>query len=217
MNYSVIVLAAGRGSRTNLDYNKVFYTFENGQTVLNKSLSVFLSDEDCKQVVLVCADYEKDYVTENYLYDSRIQVVTGGQTRQDSVYNGLQIVDQDYVMIHDGARPFVEKKWILDLKHSLETEEEDACLLMVPSVDTTKIVVDGYVKESLERKLVYHAQTPQCFKTDLIKECHQLARNKQVQATDDAQLVEWFSKVRVKVVLSSFTNKKITLPEDLKG
>ena len=182
MNYSVIVLAAGRGSRTNLDYNKVFYTFENGQTVLNKSLSVFLSDEDCKQVVLVCADYEKDYVTENYLYDSRIQV---------------------------------EKKWILDLKHSLETE--DACLLMVPSVDTTKIVVDGYVKESLERKLVYHAQTPQCFKTDLIKECHQLARNKQVQATDDAQLVEWFSKARVKVVLSSFTNKKITLPEDLKG
>ncbi len=215
MNYSVIVLAAGRGSRTNLDYNKVFYTFENGQTVLNKSLSVFLSDEDCKQVVLVCADYEKDYVTENYLYDSRIQVVTGGQTRQDSVYNGLQVVNQDYVMIHDGARPFVEEKWISGLKHTLETES--ACLLMVPSVDTTKIVVDGYVKESLERKLVYHAQTPQCFKTGLIKECHQLARNKQVQATDDAQLVEWFSDVKVKVVLSSFTNKKITLPEDLKG
>ena len=198
MNYSVIVLAAGRGSRTNLDYNKVFYTFENGQTVLNKSLSVFLSDDDCKQVVLVCADYEKDYVTEKYLYDSRIQ-----------------IVNQDYVMIHDGARPFVEKKWIFDLKQTLETE--DACLLMVPSVDTTKIVVDGYVKESLERKLVYHAQTPQCFKTDLIKECHQIARNKQVEATDDAQLVEWFADVKVKVVLSSFTNKKITLPEDLKG
>ena len=106
MNYSVIVLAAGRGSRTNLDYNKVFYTFENGQTVLNKSLSVFLSDDECKQVVLVCADYEKDYVNEHYTYDSRIQVVTGGKTRQDSVYNGLQVVDQDYVMIHDGARPF---------------------------------------------------------------------------------------------------------------
>ena len=215
MNYSVIVLAAGRGSRTNLDYNKVFYTFENGQTVLNKSLSVFLSDDDCKQVVLVCADYEKDYVTEKYRYDSRIQIVTGGKTRQDSVYNGLQVVNQDYVMIHDGARPFVDQEWIVTLKQTLETE--DACLLMVPSVDTTKIVVDGYVKESLERKLVYHAQTPQCFKTDLIKECHQLARNKQVEATDDAQLVEWFSKTRVKVVLSSFTNKKITLPEDLKG
>ena len=91
MNYSVIVLAAGRGSRTNLDYNKVFYTFENGQTVLNKSLSVFLSDDDCKQVVLVCADYEKDYVTEKYRYDSRIQIVTGGKTRQDSVYNGYRL------------------------------------------------------------------------------------------------------------------------------
>ena len=88
MNYSVIVLAAGRGSRTNLDYNKVFYTFENGQTVLNKSLSVFLSDEDCKQVVLVCADYEKEYVSEHYSYDTRIQIVQGGKTRQDSVYNG---------------------------------------------------------------------------------------------------------------------------------
>lgn len=215
MNYSVIILAAGRGSRTNLDYNKVFYTFENGQTVLDKSLSVFLSDEDCKQVVLVCADYEKEYVSEHYSYDTRIQIVQGGKTRQDSVYNGLQVVNQDYVMIHDGARPFVEKKWISDLKYTLETES--ACLLMVPSVDTTKIVVDGYVKESLERKLVYHAQTPQCFKTGLIKECHQLAKNKQVQATDDAQLVEWFSDVKVKVVLSSFTNKKITLPEDLKG
>lgn len=118
--------------------------------VLNKSLSVFLSDEDCKQVVLVCADYEKDYVTENYLYDSRIQVVTGGQTRQDSVYNGLQIVDQDYVMIHDGARPFVEKKWILDLKHSLETE--DACLLMVPSVDTNKDCCGWLCKGIIRKK-----------------------------------------------------------------
>lgn len=215
MNYSVIILAAGKGSRTNLDYNKVFYTFENGQTVLDKSLSVFLSDADCKQVVLVCAEYEKEYVKENYSYDSRIQIISGGATRQDSVYNGLQVVCEDYVMIHDGARPFVQKEWVENLKHALETEE--ACLLMVPSVDTTKIVVDGYVKESLERKLVYHAQTPQCFKTDLIRKCHACAKVKNVQATDDAQLVEWFSKVPVKVVLSSFTNKKITLPEDLEG
>lgn len=215
MNYSVIILAAGKGSRTNLDYNKVFYTFEDGQSVLTKSLSVFLSDDQCKQVVVVCADYEKEYVLENYTYDSRIQVVTGGSTRQDSVFNGLQVIDQDYVMIHDGARPFVKKEWICALKKTLETE--DACLLMVASVDTTKIVVDGYVKESLERKLVYHAQTPQCFKTKLIQKCHALAKEKHVQATDDAQLVEWYSDVPVKVVLSSFTNKKITLPEDLKG
>ena len=53
-------------------------------------------------------------MNEHYTYDSTIQVVTGGQTRQDSVYNGLQVVDQDYVMIHDGARPFVEKNWIFD-------------------------------------------------------------------------------------------------------
>lgn len=215
MNYSAIVLAAGKGSRTNLDYNKVFYAFENGQTVLHKSLSVFLSDKECQQVILVCADYEKEYVKETYALDARIEIVTGGKTRQESVYNGLQKVNQAYVMIHDGARPFVKEEWIQELKKTLEKEE--ACLLMVPSVDTTKIVVDGYVKETLERKQVYHAQTPQCFKTNVIKECHEIAKEKQVQATDDAQLVEWYGHSPVKVVLSSFTNKKITLPEDLKG
>ena len=137
--------------------------------------------------------------------------------RKDVLMRSLTALRSELKDFERGRKNRVEplREWIFDLKQTLETES--ACLLMVPSVDTTKIVVDGYVKESLERKLVYHAQTPQCFKTDLIKECHKLARDKQVQATDDAQLVEWFSDTKVKVVLSSFTNKKITLPEDLKG
>ena len=213
MNYSAIILAAGKGSRTNLNYNKVFYKFEDGKSVLNQSLSFFIQDEDCKQIVVTCAEHEKEYMIQNYQCDARIEIVVGGATRQESVYNALQICDQDYVMIHDGARPYLEVKWIQDLKNALE--QYDACLLMVPSVDTMKIVEDGFVKETLERKLVYHAQTPQCFKTNLIKECHAKAKGK--QATDDAQLVEWYSDVKIKAVLSSFTNKKITLPEDLKG
>lgn len=86
---------------------------------------------------------------------------------------------------------------------------------MVPSVDTTKIVVDGFVQETLKRETIYHAQTPQAFKTSLIRMCHEKGMNQ--QATDDAQLVEWYSNEKIKVVLSSFTNKKITLPEDLQG
>lgn len=65
MNYSTILLAAGKGSRTNLEYNKVFYTFSDGMCVLEKSMSFFLKDEDCKQIILVCAEYEKDEVEKN--------------------------------------------------------------------------------------------------------------------------------------------------------
>lgn len=213
MNYSTIILAAGKGSRTNLDYNKVFYTFQDGQTVLNKSMSFFLKDEECRQIILVCAEYEKAEVEQKYKIDNRVKVVIGGKTRQESVYHGLQIVNQDYVMIHDGARPYLQKEWIEGLKKELETYS--ACLLMVPSVDTTKVVVDGFVQDTLNRETIYHAQTPQAFKTDLIKACHEKGKGK--LATDDAQLVEWYSKEKIKVVLSSFTNKKITLPEDLQG
>lgn len=212
MKYTICLLAAGKGSRTQLEYNKVFYRFKNGQTVLEKSLNLFLADEDCAQIILVCAEYEKDKFLA-FLKDKRVEIVVGGNTRQQSVYNSLQHVKSDYVFIHDGARPFISDEQIASLKSTLETE--DACLLMVPSVDTTKIVEDGYVKETLIRSCVYNAQTPQCFKTDLIKKCHEQAKIDQKEATDDAQLVEWYSDIPIKMVLGDVSNKKITYPTDL--
>jgi ribonuclease Y len=109
----------------------------------------------------------------------------------------------------------VKQQQIEDLKKTLEVE--DACLLMVPSTDTSKIVEDGYVKETLIRSTVYNAQTPQCFKTDLIKKCYQKGKEEKKEATDDAQLVEWYSDVPVKAVLSDPSNIKITHPTDLKN
>ena len=86
---------------------------------------------------------------------------------------------------------------------------------MVPTVDTPKIVDDGYVTETIQRDRVYRAQTPQCFKTELIRQCHQQAQEQGFVATDDAQLVERFSQVPIKVVLGDEDNIKITLPQDL--
>ena len=213
MKYSVCLLAAGKGSRTHLEYNKVFYKLENGLTVLDTCLSVFLSDSDCQQIILVCAKQEKETVEQIYKDNSRIQVVEGGATRQDSVSNGLDYVTSEYVFIHDGARPYIQSEQIEDLKRTLETE--DACLLMVPSVDTSKIVVDGYVQETLVRSTVYNAQTPQCFKTELIRYCQKRAKEENRIGTDDAQLVEWYGNTKVKMVLGDASNKKITLPSDL--
>ena len=117
-----------------------------------------------------------------------------------------------YLFMMD-ARPYLNMEEVNKLKQTLS--DYDACLLMVPSVDTVKIVENGFVKESLDRSLLYNAQTPQCFKTSLLKECHQKALEDQREATDDAQLVEWYSNTLIKVVTGNASNIKITNPGDL--
>lgn len=214
MEYSVCLLAAGKGSRTHLEYNKVFYKLENGKTVLDTCLSVFLEDEDCKEIVIVSSHYEIEYVHSLYRHNKKIQVVEGGSTRQESVSNGLEVVSFPYVFIHDGARPYIKKEQIDLCKEALKSE--DACLLMVPSVDTSKIIEDGYVQKTLVRSTVYNAQTPQCFKTDLIRYCQKRAKEENYTGTDDAQLVEMFGNTRIKMVPGDPSNVKITLPTDLK-
>ncbi len=213
MKYSVVIVAAGRGSRTRLEYNKVFYTLRNGKTVLDTVLYTFLSDPDCGQIVLVCANYEQEYVEKIYSRIPRITICVGGDTRQASVAKGVEHVEYPYVFVHDGARPYLKREHIDALKRTLKTE--DACLLMVPSVDTTKIIENGYVQQTPIRSNVYCAQTPQCFKTELIRSCLEKAQRDNRTATDDAQLVEWYSDVPIKVVLGESSNKKITLPSDL--
>lgn len=213
MNYSVCILAAGKGSRTQLDFNKVFFKFKDGTSVLDRSVNLFNEDSDCKEIILVVAEHEKEYVEKLYQNINKIKITIGGKTRQESVSHGLRLVDSEYVFIHDGARPYLNIKEVNKLKQTLL--EYDSCLLMVPSVDTVKIVENGFVKESLDRSLLYNAQTPQCFKTSLLKECHQKALEDQREATDDAQLVEWYSNALIKVVTGNASNIKITNPSDL--
>lgn len=213
MKYSTILLAAGKGSRTNLDYNKVFYHLDTERTVLDTSLSLFLKDPDCTQIIIVCAPYELDEVEALYARYPQVEFAQGGETRQDSVYNGLKKVREDHVFIHDAARPFLKPYLIDQLKKTLEIE--DACLLMIPSTDTVKIVEGGYVVKTLTRDQVYRAQTPQCFKTALIRKCHEKAVAARKLATDDAQLVEWYGKTPIRIVYGDEENTKITLPSDL--
>lgn len=218
MEYSVCVLAGGQGSRTKLQFNKAYFILTDlkdpeWKTVLDQSLEVFIEDEDCKQIVLACPQEEMDFVKSYYKGFSKIEIVQGGTTRQGSVYNALKCVRYPYVMIHDAARPYLTCEMIEALKKTLN--DEKACLLMIPSTDTVKIVQNGYVVQTPERKDVYQAQTPQCFQTELIRDCHEKALHEQRVATDDAQLVEWYSEVPIKVVQGDSTNIKITLPQDL--
>lgn len=213
MNYSVVICAAGSGTRMKLGYNKVYAKLSDGRSILDTTINCFSSDEDCKQIVVV-TDSEEFMKEHAYHLDGKVILAKGGNTRQESVCNGLSCVSEEVVMIHDGARPFLKKESIESIKKTLE--KEDACLLMVPCKDTIKKVVDGYVVETYDRSTLMNAQTPQAFKTDLILRCMKQAIQEGYTGTDDASLVEKYSDVKVKAIEGDYENIKITTPEDLK-
>lgn len=209
--YSVIVLCAGRGTRTGLEYNKMLFQM-NGKTVYEMTMECFLSDERCKQVIAVVQPHEENQF-KSLMKDERIEFVYGGKERQDSVYAGIQKAKYDYVLIHDGARPYVKNKHIDLLLECLK--DHKACLLMVPCKDTVKEVKDGKIVKTLRRETLMQAQTPQAFSRELIVSAYQKGIELQVQATDDAQMVELFSDEDVFVVMGDYENKKITTRDDL--
>lgn len=210
--YSVIILCAGKGTRTGLDYNKMLYRFED-KTVYEMTLECFVNDQKCGQVVVVTQPYEREQF-ESLNHNCKIEFVDGGKERQDSVYEGLKKVKHEYVLIHDGARPFVKKEYIHSLLECLK--EHKACLLMVPCKDTVKEVINGKVIKTLQRSQLMQAQTPQAFHTQVILDAYTKGIDMHYQATDDAQMVEEFSDEDVYVVVGDYENKKITTPEDLR-
>lgn len=209
--YSVIVLCAGKGTRTGLDYNKMLFQFQ-GKTVYEMTMEHFIQDEECGQIIVVTQPYERQQF-EELIQDSRIEFVDGGKERQDSVYAGLKKAKCEYVLIHDGARPYVKNEHIHLLLDCLK--EHKACLLMVPCKDTIKEIHDGCVVKTLKREQLMQAQTPQAFEKDLILSAYQKGIETHFQATDDAQMVEMFTDEKVYVVVGDYENKKITTKDDL--
>lgn len=209
--YTVIILCAGSGTRTGLSYNKMFYTFNN-KSVYEMTLEGFIDDVRCHQIIVVTKQSEQSAFKALYS-NKKIEFVEGGDERQDSVYAGLQQTKCEYVLIHDGARPYVKKEHIDALLESLK--EQGASLLMVPCKDTIKEVRNGVVVKTLKRELLMQAQTPQAFHLDVIKEAYTRGIEKHFQATDDAQMVEEFTDKNVYIVVGDYENKKITTQEDL--
>ena len=207
--YSAIILCAGSGKRTGLGYNKMFYQLQ-GETVYEKTVNVFLHDKRCEEIIIVCKKEEQSHF-KKLLNKKCMKFVEGGKERQDSVYEGLKHVTSDYVMIHDGARPFV-KKDLLD-RLVVGMEEHKAVLAMVPCKDTIKRVKDGKVVETLIRSELMQAQTPQAFEYNLIKKAYESLKEGDI-VTDDASVAEK-AGYDVYIVEGGYDNIKITTPEDL--
>lgn len=212
MKYTAVIVAAGSGTRLGLGYNKAYYRM-NDRTILEMSMDLFQKDEDCEEIVIVTdgAQYYRETGSDT---SGRIVIAAGGETRQKSVWNGLQAVISDVVMIHDAARPYLSKENLEAIKKAMETE--DAACLAVKCKDTVKLSADGYFTETLPREKLLCAQTPQAFRTSVLFDAMRLAERDGFQATDDCSVVERYGHAKVKAVEGSYENIKITTPEDLK-
>lgn len=218
MRTLAIILAGGAGKRMGAATNKQFLLIDNKPIIVH-TLQIF---EECRAIdgiYLVVNQKDlpmiQEEILETYHFNKILKLVIGGRLRQDSVRNGLEAIENpcDIVIIHDGARPFVSPSFID--KGIFLMEMFDAVIPALPVKDTIKIVSkEGFVQKTLERDSLWHVQTPQTFKYDLIAKAYREGAAKKLYGYDDATFLEHMGK-KVKVIEGSPYNIKITTPEDL--
>lgn len=211
MKAGAIIVAAGSGKR--MGRQKQFLPLR-GRPVVEWTLDTFLSVANVEELVLVLTP---DDIAEHgeRLKSDRVRIVAGGETRMESLKNGLAALsaDVDIVAVHDGARPLVTPEVIRACLE--EAEESGAAVPAVPVKDTLKKVTNKqmWVSGTPERSSFWLAQTPQTYRRELLEEAL-VKFPKEKAATDESQLVERAGH-KVKIVPSTYENIKITTPEDL--
>lgn len=216
--YAAIVLAAGSGKRMNSKVHKQYLIIQD-RPVLYYSLKAF-EDSAVDEIVLVVGKGEEEFcrkeIVDKYGISKVKAIVEGGKERYHSVFEGLkQTSDADYVLIHDGARPFVNQDIIRRCMQ--EVQKYQACVVGMPVKDTIKIAdEEGYAKQTPDRKNVWMIQTPQTFSYALIYEAYEeVLKTEDTAITDDAMVLERTKDKKSKLIEGSYRNIKITTPEDL--
>lgn len=214
---SAIVLGAGQGIRMNSNVRKQFIEVL-GKPVIVYALEAFQHCDDVDEIILVVPKEEIVYandIVKAFELDKVTKIVPGGKRRQDSVLCGLKEITEktDVVAVHDGARPLVRTE---DIENVIEDALAfDAATLGVKAKDTMKLVdKSNMVLSTLDRECVYHIQTPQVFRREVLVRGYENAVKNEMEFTDDSALVEAIG-VPVKVTQGSYDDIKITTPEDL--
>ena len=206
---SAIILAAGSGSRFG---EKKQFKELNGKPIWFYSLNTFIQSESVDELILVIPNDSLETLKQSQIFTSlnktnNIKLVSGGESRKDSVFNGLKVVKKaiDIVCIHDAARPFIKASYI---KHSVEAcSEFDGAIIAIPSVDTVKKVDKQIIKNTIDRESLWMAQTPQTFKKD--KLLYAIKNSSHLNITDESMLMEE-ANFKIKLIEGDQSNFKIT-------
>ena len=214
---TAIVLAAGQGKRMHSKIQKQFLEIQ-GYPVLYYSLCCFQKSSLIHDIILVTGEesvsYCKEEIVQKYGLTKVSAVIPGGKERYDSVYAGLcACKDCEYVLIHDGARPFISER-IIDEGIKYAKAYGASAPGVIPK-DTIKIKNnDNLSVDTPDRNTLVAVQTPQCFKYDEIYQCHKKVKKENIAVTDDTSVVEMYGH-KVYLYEGDYINIKITTPEDL--
>lgn len=226
MNVIVIIPAAGLGTRMapagkKTAISKQFFEI-NGTPILVHTLRVFARNRQVNKIIVALRKTEmQQFQTrlEQERIAEKVELVEGGEHRQDSVANALaslKAAPDDVVLVHDAVRPFVDDEIIGNIVQ--EVEKRGAAIAGLPASDTIKqverVAESAIITSTIPRERVVQAQTPQGFRYDLIKRAFDSAMADGFTGTDEASLVERMGE-SVWVVMGSARNIKITTPADM--
>lgn len=216
---AAVIVGAGQGTRMGTQSKKQYMMLGN-RPVLAHTLLAFEKCDAIDEIFLVIPGGDDAFCKKEIIDPLRpnkpIHLVSGGSTRQESVYNGLKAIEAEFnlVVIHDAVRPFVKIEQIAECVRM--AKKHGGCILALTASDTLKTVDEhDRVITTLKRDTIRMAQTPQAFNYDLILRAHVAAQKEAYVGNDDAELVEQRGEV-VKVIPGDPYNIKITTPEDLK-
>lgn len=210
---TAVILVAGNSTRFGKNRNKNF-ELVNGKTILSYSIKAFNENEYIDNIIVVLKEDDKHTVQE--IIDSenlnkKIDLVLGGNSRQESVYNAIKNSNSDIVIIHDGARPAIKQEYIT--KCIEEMKSFKGVTIGVKSKDTIKITdSDGIVIDTTKRSNTWIIQTPQCFDRKILLNLHEKYKDEEV--TDDCMLLEK-GGYKIKIIEGDYTNIKVTTYSDI--
>lgn len=214
---SVIIVAAGKGTRMGVDCDKLFLELA-GRPVVAHTWQQFENAPSISEIILVVrAGMEEAFrdIATQHNFQKKWRMVTGGKERQDSVWNGLEALspETDIVAIQDGARPCTSVALIeATIQAAIET---GAAVAAQQTTDTIKESADGkFIAGHLDRNRLWAVQTPQTFQVEIIRRALQEVREKNLAITDDTAACELIGK-KVKLVSGFGSNPKITHPDDI--
>lgn len=216
-NVAAIICAAGAGKRFGGRRKKPFVDVA-GRAVFLRSVELFSDRDDVKQILLAIAAEDQELVTVKWganLKFFNVKIYTGGDQRFDTVAKGLELLkdDIDLVAVHDAVRCCVTKEWTDQVIAA--ADRTGAAILACPLVGTIKDVKDGAITKTVDRAGLYEAQTPQVFRTELLRKAYANLENvDKNKISDDSQLVEALGE-KVAIVETDASNLKITRPGDI--
>lgn len=213
MSNTAIILGAGSGSRMHSDKNKMLMKIM-GKSVIERSVEAFLAIKEVDEIIVTAREQELDEYIALFENEDRVTFVIGGATRQQSVKNAVEMIDEaELILIHDGARPLIREQ---EIRKTIEAAKKyKAAAVGVPVKDTIKVVDSkGFVRKTPDRSKLFAVQTPQIFNFAIYQEAMRRVEKSGADYTDDCQLVE-AAGGKVKMVVGDYSNIKITTPDDI--